>query len=510
MAVVRTLASVLRPLSKEPGTDRVPAEFAAFVAEHEPDLSRALARLTGNGQIAEALRLDLLAAVALRWRSHALRRAGLPARAAYLDRLLRREARAWAPRRAGRDNEPAYNDRLAEPAYPRTAEQAWHRATSMRRRRRITAALIAVAVGLMWTIGPRTTPDAIGPDPAVGPTTIPEGVTVLPPFTHLAGLETITTALPEHIQVNLAGAALLSEQPVARASALLRPELGPLVVLAPDGSIRIVTDTRLLGAKTLTTSLSPGGTRAALPAAEGLLVLEMATGELRSIDVPSARLGVAALAWSTQDTVIVPGIESALEVNVETGAVSALPGLTGLDVMNSTVEASTGLTELLTPTPDADRSRIRIWGEPAPALLIQDRSRPGSTERTVADTQFVDRAVGGPSWLNDWMGAGWISDVLAARNCSSRSIPLPRFVGPARSVVAAVGLSGAYVGTLVAVDTNLLEPVGFADPRRVLVAVHAPQVATMILAWYPHTAQLRRVTTIDTYARVSLANLQAA
>ena len=80
-------------------------------------------------------------------------------------------------------------------------------------------------------------------------------------------------------------------------------------------------------------------------------------------------------------------------------------------------------------------------------------------------------------------------------------------VGRARSVVGAVGLTGAYAGTLVAVDSTVLEVLGFAGPRRVLVAVHSPQVATTIVAWYPHTAQVRRVSTVDMYARVSLSDL---
>ena len=153
-----------------------------------------------------------------------------------------------------------------------------------------------------------------------------------------------------------------------------------------------------------------------------------------------------------------------------------------------------------------DRPRIRVWGAET-ARDPPDRSRRLPTTRAPAGAEFEDRAIGGPFWLGNWTGPGWGTGSVAARECTSRSIPLPNLVGRARSVVAAVGMTGAYEGALVAVDATVLEVVGFSGPRRVLVAVHAPQVGTTVVVWYPHTAQVRRASIVDAYARISLADL---
>jgi hypothetical protein len=507
---VRTSTSAQPTTAGHTGASQVPDDFAEFVADHEVGLRTACAGIAGNDVLANLLAYDLLAAVALRWRWFATRTPDRRRRAAaaYLHRLLRREARSW-----GSSPPAAAGPLSAGDATPAVglADRVWHRAATIRARRRLVAVTVVACLGLVWTVGPRTLRDELT-DPFVGPTAVPEGVTILPPFGDLAGLDQFVTPLPTQIHVDLIRTPLLRDQPVPRAAAILRPDLGPLVVLAEDGTTRIVNDTALLGAQTLTTSLSPDGTRVALPASEGLVVLDVASGTLRSLPVPAARLGMPALVWRTETTVIVPGVDGALEVNVDTGTVAQLAGLTGFDIASPyTATSGTGqLTEILPATTDADRARLRLWGTPpeSVSVLLPDRGRPLSTQPPAATGDFVDRAIGGPPWLNDWFGAGWTSGTLAARACTSRSIPLPATLGRARSVVAAIGLTGAYIGTLIAVDrTTLLEVLGFVDPRRILVAAHAPQEATVILAWYPQTAQLRRVATVDTQARTSLPDM---
>src|SRR5690606_7645662 len=212
---------------------------------------------------------------------------------------------------------------------------------------------------------------------------------------------------------------------------------------------------------------------------------------------PTLRLSEATLVWRTPTTVVVPSLDGALEVNVETGETVALPGLTGRDVMSANTKP--GLVELIGPTAGGERSRIRFWGGAA-----DGDGRPGSNAQPAVGAGFVDQEVDGPPWRGNWSVPRWISEMLAVRNCSARDIPLPWFVGRARFAAAPATLAGAYTGTLVTRDTNLVEPVGFTDPRRVLVAVHSRPTTTMVLAWYPHTAQLRRVTTIDKHAVVSL------
>ena len=117
----------------------------------------------------------------------------------------------------------------------------------------------------------------------------------------------------------------------------------------------------------------------------------MGTATLRTIPLPAARLGGRALTWRTPTSVVVPGVEVALEVNVDTGAVTELPGLTGYDVMTTVGVPAAALTELLTASIGADRPRIRVWGESA-RPQYPDRSRPGLANTTAAEPQFQDRA----------------------------------------------------------------------------------------------------------------------
>ena len=478
------------------------ADFTAFVERHEAGLLTACRALTGNDATAVALREDLFAATALRWRWYGWREPAARDRAgaAVLARLLRREERSWGPDRSARPVEFAP---LSAATGVALADQARQRATGLRRRRRLLALVVAAGLALVWTVGPTVRPDP-EPEPDPGPVGLPAGVVVLPPYGRLSALGTADTALPDQIHLDLSGAAALDQAPVPRAVAVLSPDLGPLVLLAADGSIRTVSDTRLLSAQTLTTSLSPDGTRVALPAAEGLLVLDVATATLRTIPVPAARLGVGALSWRTPTSVVLPGVDGALEVQVDSGVVSELPGLSGYDVMTVVGVADPSLTELLAASLGEDVPRIRVWGA-ADNRDPPDRSRP-SEGSAPAVPAYQDRAIGGPFWLDGWTGPGWSTGSVAARECSA-SLPLPNLVGRPRSVVGAVGVNGAYAGTLVAVDTTVLEVVGFSGPRRVLVAVHAPQIGTTVVAWYPHTAQVRRVSTVDTYAHISLADL---
>ena len=152
---------------------------------------------------------------------------------AYLTRLVRRERRSWGHDPPGLSVEPA----LAAPTGRALADAVWRRAIRVRRGRRLVALLAVVVLSLVWTIVPRALPGP-GPDAITGPRTVPEGVTVLPPYDRLGTLGTAETALPPEIHVDLASAPRLADHPVSRAIAVLRPELGPLVVVAPDGSIR--------------------------------------------------------------------------------------------------------------------------------------------------------------------------------------------------------------------------------------------------------------------------------
>jgi hypothetical protein len=73
-----------------------PPEYAAFVTARRTWLTTACRELTANSYLAGSVARELLAMVALRWR----RLRGSDAATAYLDRLVRREARAWRGGRA--------------------------------------------------------------------------------------------------------------------------------------------------------------------------------------------------------------------------------------------------------------------------------------------------------------------------------------------------------------------------------------------------------------------------
>jgi len=299
----------------------VPEDYAAFVAAHGTRLATACRALTGNSHLADSVARDLLAMVALRWRW--LRRSG---RAGYLDRLVRREARAWrvevpraertTPRRGLLvEDEPAPTGRMAV--------EAWAAARSMRTRRAVAAAVALVMLLCFAALGPRDPTvrrDAL-PIPTRDP--VPAGVTVLPPFTLLGGLWPRETPLPVQLPVDPEMAAGLSASPVAAAVAVLRQDPRPLLVVAADGSARRVDDPAIAGARLLPTSLSPDGRRVALLTPEAVRVIDVTTGRVRSIAV--AQTATRTLAWRDARTVLVPGPGGAAQVNVDTGAVSAVP-----------------------------------------------------------------------------------------------------------------------------------------------------------------------------------------
>jgi hypothetical protein len=510
----------LPPEVRVQANGRVPEDFTAFVATHAGPLAGACHELTGDHRLATTLQRDLLAAVALRWwwlRLRNSRRA-----AAHLRRLVRREAGVWlggAPDQlpgstraalagaemggmAPIDSGPAGTGRAISSAADRLADDAWERAATIRRNRRIAAVAAAFLGACLLTTGPRA-PRAAEPDDfPPEPTEIPAGVLVLPIFSELHKLPARTIRLPSQIDVSPDAARRLETEPIPRAVAVARQELGTLLVVAEDGSTRRVDDATLAGARLLTTSLSPDGERVAMVSSNGLLVIEVDTGQVRSLGAGVVRPGTPSLIWRSARSVLVPAVEGAREIDVDTGSVLERAGVTGLDVVSTRGPTSTGFTEMLGRSTTGLPPRIRVWRtEPGPS------AEPPPTPGVAPESDIEDRRVSGPPWVGTWMGTGWATGDTFVRACLARFLDLPRSVGSARAAIAAISGTGLHAGTLTVVDFTTLDILGFADAQTVLVSAGSSQMATTILAWNPRTAVLQRVTTLNGYVRVSLADL---
>ena len=506
---------------------QAPEDFTAFVATHSGRVRALCSALTGNDRLVESLQRDLFTAVALHW--WWLRRQPTRSRArtaaSYLDRLFRREARGWRddvrPGLADRTQvEPAQLERAgARHRADDLATVAWDQARRTRNRRRAIVAVVVVAVGCLALVSPRRStspPEQVTPTTPL-PTAVPAGVKVVPPFPALAALPQRATALPETINVEPSGAALLTQAPVARALAIAQQELGPLIIVAPDGSTRSLNDTALLGARMLATSLSPDGARAALTTADGLLVIDLTRGTLRPVAAATQTSpALPSLVWRSARTVLVPTRSGAQEINVDTGVATNLFGLTGANVATSQGPATGKLVEMIPPgTGGSPPARLRMWRTapkttPAPTVSTPARSTPSaSTVATPGPEDVEDRTVIGPPWVGRWSGPGWSTSDLFVRSCDPRSLALPESVGVARDAISAVGPNGLAVGTLAVVDGTTLDPLGFADPSTVFVSTGMPQNGTRLLAWNVRTTQLQSVTTLSANVRVSLPDLLA-
>jgi hypothetical protein len=463
-----------------------PADFVSFVATYDRPLTTACQEITGHDRLAEVLRLDLLATVALRWRLW-FRPARRRPRAALarLNRLLRREVRSYrlvpAPPGAPSRTSLSYVDPVVSgSAADKLAELAWRKAGQLRRQALagVAAAVVAIAV-LALIAHPARTP----PGPVVPPDVeIPAGVVVLPRFDALGQLPQASTPLPADLTPAVADA------PATRALALVRAERGPLVVIGTDGRTRLIDDPALAGARLISTSLAPDGDRAVLVVGDALLVVDLATGQTRLL---SAGAAAPVLVWRSRHSVLVPGPGDAREIDLDTGTATPVVGVTGVDVVSPEGRRDTPLTELLAGSSTAGQaSRIRLW-----------RTAPGP-----ASTRDVeDRPTVGPQWIGVWSGPGWSSSTLLTRACAPGQIALPSRYGPARSAIGAVSTNGNYAGTLVSVDTTL-EPVGFLQPQTILVAAYAT-TSTRLIAWTPAASTVATVAATNAPATITLADL---
>jgi hypothetical protein len=474
--------------------EAIPQDYVSFVTTHARQLTLACHEVTGNDKLADSLRLDLLAIVALRWR-----RWWRPARRRpqaalqLLDHMLRRD-RAGAPT-VGRLLAPVGSPVLLATAEDRgegasVATAAWRRSRDLRRQSLLNLVAAALILAVLALVGPglRPTPTPTAPKPAP----LPAGVTLLPRYANVVNLGHMNSALPAQLSADHRAAEALptlAAAPVRAAIALFRADLGPLVVVARDGARR-VDSVPLAGALLVSTSLSPAGDRVVLIRDQSLVIVDLGTGSLR--EVPAGVMQPI-LAWRTDHSVIVPGPFGAREVDLDTGTISPLVDVSAADVVNG---PSAQLTELVTlhstsgPTP-----RIRLW-----------RKYPDAAS-SASPRDVEDRPIFGPQWIGSWVGTAWSSPVLFARGCAAKAVSLPARFGKPLAAVGTVQPNGIHAGTLVSVDADEFEVLGFVQPHVVLVAARWLNQGTVILAWNPGSRTVNLVTTVSPDARISVADL---
>ncbi|HEX6869792.1 MAG TPA: hypothetical protein VF163_01730, partial [Micromonosporaceae bacterium] len=299
-----------------------PDDFAGFVDTHHGRLAQACQRLAGPMET--VLARELLALVALHW--WWLRRWPPSRASAYLDRLVRREARACgADLDRSKPPEP-----YAGPPSDRLARDAWQQAGQLRRRGRGLVAVLALGLCAAVLIAPKpTAPSEPGPTPRPGPTAVPAGVTIVPTIERLLGLAAIPSPIPQTIRTDQVPGRF---EPGAPAVATLQTGAGDLLIVRRDG-VQRVNDARLSTARLLTTSLSPDGERVALVGTGVVLVLGLDTGRVREFGAGLIRADLTSLVWLSDRMLLLPGAQGgSWQVDVDTGRTTELAGITGADV----------------------------------------------------------------------------------------------------------------------------------------------------------------------------------
>ena len=486
------------------GDDGVPAEFVAFVTTYARPLTAGCQEITGNDRLAEALRVDLLAVVALRWRlwwPSRRARAG----AVQLDRLLRREVRTYhlQPDRRGpiRLSVSTLGTATGAPStedlpVASIAAAAWRRATQIRRQSVYSLAASVLVLLLLVLVSPH--PDR-GTTPIPVPTGLPFKVTVLPPFSDLVALGQTNSNLPTVVAPDPSALPSVAESPVPRALALVQTAASTLIVIGPNAQRRY-DDPALAGSRLVPTSLSPAGDRAVLARGADLVVFDVHTATVRVVPARAVQPDPPVVVWRDPRTVVVPGPTGAHLVNLDTGTVTVMSAVTGVDVVASEGSTLAQLVEMVAISSTVGQSsRIRFW------RTIPSSSAAPSPSTGASDVE--DRPIFGPLWIGAWLGQGWSSPNLFIRACSAVNISLPQRFGAAKSAVGALETSGLYAGTLVAIDTTAMDLLGFLRPDVVLVAARSAVDGTVIVAWNPGSGTLNRISRVSADARVSVADL---
>jgi hypothetical protein len=498
---------------------RVPDDFVEFVGTVKDDLRNQCDVLTGHEELAEVMRRDLLASVALRWQWWRLRRGSSQTEAAtgLLQRSLHREERTWprererdrsgpAKGRWGRSDAEAGRMRVvpADPVPARPDRSAadlaaivWSRARRIRATRTAAATAALLSVAILAAISPRLVREL--PPAAVGTTAVPAGVLLVPAYDQLAALPTRGITLPANLDIGSDAVPLaptsLRAKPPTKVLALLRHADGLIYAFVPDGTVRVIDNTELTGpgAQLYSTSLSPDGLRAVFPSPQGLFVLDVTTGSIHEIVTGGP---VAAPVWRGNRLLMAPNFSTALQIDVDKGTIGAIATSTGMDVVAQ--EGGTSVAPMLELLPANASPRLRLWH-------VEPDITSNPVKETPPVTDVEDRPIFGPPWIGRWSGPAYANGDLLVRGCGPDTIALPSKDGLARSCVGALAANGLYIATLVGTDQTVLELLGMIDSETVLINAVGDKTSTL-LAWAPRQTQLQRVSTVSRTVVVSVAD----
>jgi hypothetical protein len=337
-------------------------------------------------------------------------------------------------------------------------------------------------------------------------------VTVLPDFDELMQDQWQGSDLPSYLVLgpsDVVRMPSLSEAPLEYA-VLAVPASGerlvlagydsaaPEPVLAPTPQRRRIEHPALRGARLLATSLSPDGTTVALPKAGDLVLVDVRTGRVRTLDVGAVQPSADAplLTWLDRTRVMLPGLGS-LVVDITTGEVESISA-DASDLISVRGQESPWLVELVTAPPETTEGTqtvrsLLFWRNPA-----------------TADDSSRGLVVTGSPWLSAWTGPGFAGLQIVVRACDPAMVRLPRDVGPASAAVAALDQGGNEIATLVATDGNRLDALGILGQgaEQALVALRT-EGRSLVVAWNPYDGSVAAVTHLNAGAQVSVADLLA-
>jgi len=330
------------------------------------------------------------------------------------------------------------------------------------------------------------------------PANLPANVSLLPLTLALDRLPARTTTLPKKINADPAAARPLATSPLPRAVAVIRDGLGPLVLVAADGSTRRLDPPAIGDAEFLTTSVSPDGQRVVLVGNPFLMVVNVSTGKVSKVRSPAdAQPAQTRLLWSGSRAVMVPGAVGATIVNVDTGVATFDTSVSVLNVVVAQGPArSWYLSELMPAAEGRTSAQIRIRPSPPPAS-----GSPGP-----ADV----RPISAPSWMGQWLGQGWGNGSLYIRPCDAKTLLLPFEVGVAQDPLGVVDDRGLAVRTLTGVEQGVtLTILGWLGPDHVLIRAAKGQTSWLV-AWQPRTEEVTLAATVVGRGRVAVADLYGA
>jgi hypothetical protein len=232
-------------------------------------------------------------------------------------------------------------------------------------------------------------------------------------------------------------------------------------------------------------------------------VVDLTTGAIAMHRAGAIQPEPPVLVWHTSRSVILPRGADAVEINVDSGTVSRVGEVNGLNLVTTVAQPTAPLVELLSRSASvAQQPRVRFWWGTTSDVSIIPTPSPGPSGDSIED-----RPIFAPPWIGGWSGPGWSTVDLYVRLCAPVNVPLPPELGTSRLAVGAVNANGLYAGTLVTVDDTTLEVLGFADDLTVLVSATSPQVSTVILSWDPRSGLLQLVSNVTGFAALSIADM---